>query len=261
MCAAFCAGTMFQGIYNSAASADALQKWSDVVARNIGTGPIPGFKKDMVSFDSVAMGTIGFGGEGKAGEQMPAFLPVPRGSFNFSAGKLEYNREPKSFAIEGEGFFKIQRPDGTALYTRDGQFGVSSTGQLVNKQGLPVMGETGPIQLLIDGGEITADSDGRLFQGDQQVGVVSIYDVSDRSALRRASGGFVLADDRANDVDEIPIEGGRVRQGYLETTNVSAISEMIDLVTITNALQANQKVIQTYDGLSDRAIQSLSPTA
>ena len=68
MSTALCAGTMFQGIYNSAASADALQKWSDVVARNIGTGPIPGFKKDMVSFDSVAMGTIGFGGEGKAGE-------------------------------------------------------------------------------------------------------------------------------------------------------------------------------------------------
>lgn len=252
---------MFQGIYNSAASADALQKWSDVVARNVGTGPIPGFKKDVVSFDAVAMGTIGYGAEGKATEQLTAYLPVPRGSISFLSGNLEYNREPKSFAIEGEGFFRVQLPDGSSLYTRDGQFRVSSTGQLTNKQGHPVMGETGPIQVLIDGGELNLDQEGNLFQGDQQIGVLSVYDVSDRSALRRASGGFVVAPHLERAVDVVPVEGARVQQGYLELSNVSAISEMIDLVTISNALQANQKVIQTYDGLSDRAIQMLAPAS
>lgn len=251
---------MFQGIYNSAASADALQKWSDVVARNVGTGPIPGFKKDIVSFDAVAMGTIGYGSEGKSTEQLTAYLPVPRGSISFLTGNLEYNREPKSFAIEGQGFFKCQRPDGSTLYTRDGQFRVSNTGQLVNKQGHPVMGETGPIQTLIEEGEINLDTEGHLFQGDQEIGVLTVYDVSDRSALRRASGGFVVSPDREGTVDEIPLEDVMVRQGYLEGSNVSAISEMIDLVTISNALQANQKVIQTYDGLSDRAVQSLAPS-
>lgn len=252
---------MFQGIYNSAASADALQKWSDVVARNIGTGPIPGFKKDVVSFDAVAMGTIGFGNDGKSTQQAPAFLPVPKGGINFIAGTIEYNREPKSFAIEGEGFFKLQRPDGSAVYTRDGQFHVSSTGQLISKTGLPVMGETGPIQILVDQGEISLNPEGRLFQGDQEIGVLTVYDVSDRSALRRTSGGFVISPDREGTVDEIPVEASEVRQGFVEMSNVSAIHEMIDLVTISNALQANQKVIQTYDGLSDRAVQSLAPSA
>lgn len=252
---------MFQGIYNSAASADALQKWSDVVARNVGTGPIPGFKKDIVSFDAVAMGTIGFGSEGKSTQQMAAFLPVPRGSIDFNAGTIEYTRDPKSFAIEGEGFFKLQRPDGSVVYTRDGEFRLSSTGQLMSKSGFPVVGATGPIQVLIDGGEISIDPEGRLFQGDQEIGVLSVYDVSDRGALRRTSGGFVIAPEFQREVTELPVENVRVRQGHLEQSNVSAIHEMIHLVTITNALQANQKVIQTYDGLSERAVQSLAPTS
>lgn len=251
---------MFQGIYNSAASADALQKWSDVVARNVGTGQIPGFKKDVVSFDAVAMGTIGFGNDGKSTQQMQALLPVPRGGINFIEGTIEYNREPKSFAIEGEGFFKLQRPDGSFVYSRDGQFKLSSTGQLISKTGYPVMGETGPIQVLIDQGEISLNPEGRLFQGDQEIGVLTVYDVSDRSALRRTSGGFVIAPDREGSVDETVVQDSRVRQGFLEMSNVNAIHEMIDLVTISNALQANQKVIQTYDGLSDRAVQSLAPT-
>lgn len=252
---------MFQGIYNSAASADALQKWNDVVARNVGTGQIPGFKKDMVSFDAVAMGSIGFGDDTKSGQQMTALLPVPRGSIDFVAGTLEYNRDPKSFAIEGEGFFKLQRPDGTAVFTRDGEFRLSSTGQLISKGGLAVVGETGPIQVLIDGGEISLDPDGRLFQGDQEIGVLSVYDVSDRSALQRTSGGFVIAPGRERSTDELVMENSRVRQGFTEQSNVSAIQEMISLVTISNALQANQKVIQTYDGLSERAVQSLAPSA
>ncbi len=261
MCVALSGSTMFQGIYNSAASADALQKWSDVVARNIGTGQIPGFKKDVVSFDAVAMGTFGFGSDGKSTQQMQAFLPVPRGGINFIDGTIEYTRDPKSFAIEGEGFFKLQRPDGSAVYTRDGEFRLSSTGQLISKSGLPVMGETGPIQVLIDGGEISVDPDNRVFQGDQEIGVLTVYNVSDRAALRRASGGFVVADELRDSIDELPVENTRVRQGFLEMSNVSAIHEMIDLVTISNALQANQKVIQTYDGLSDRAVQSLAPTS
>lgn len=252
---------MFQGIYNSAASADALQKWSDVVARNIGAGPIPGFKKDVVSFDAIAMGSIGFGADTKSPQQMAAYLPVPKGGINFIEGSIEYNREPKSFAIEGEGFFKLQNTDGTPVYTRDGQFHVSSTGQLISKTGLPVIGETGPIQVLIDQGEISLNPEGRLFQGDQEIGVITVYDVSDRSALRRTSGGFVIAPERERLVDEIVVDTSEVKQGFLEMSNVSAIHEMIDLVTISNALQANQKVIQTYDGLSDRAVQSLAPTS
>lgn len=251
---------MFQGIYNSAASADALQKWNDVVARNIAMGQVPGYKKDVVSFDAVAMGSIGYGNDGKTTEQLAAFLPVPRGNFNFLAGTLQHTNEPKSFAIEGEGFFKLQRPDGSTVYTRDGEFRLSSTGQLVSKAGFPVVGESGPIQVLIDGGEVSLDPDGRLFQGDQEIGVLSVYDVSDRGALRRTSGGFVLAPGAERSVQEAPVEASRVRQGFVEQSNVSAIHEMIDLVTITNALQANQKVIQTYDGLSERAVQSLSPT-
>ncbi len=251
---------MFQGIYNSAASADALQKWNDVVARNIGMGQVPGFKKDVVSFDAVAMGSIGFGNDGKTTEQLATFLPVPRGTIDFLEGTLQYSRESKSFAIEGDGFFKLQRPDGSTVYTRDGEFRLSSTGQLVSKAGYPVVGETGAIQVLIDGGEISLNPEGRLFQGDQEIGVLSVYDVTDRAALRRTSGGFVIAPGAERAVQEVPVEASRVRQGFVELSNVSAIHEMISLVTISNALQANHKVIQTYDGLSERAVQSLSPT-
>jgi flagellar basal-body rod protein FlgF len=247
---------MIQGLYNSAAAADGLHAWNDAIARNIAAAGTPGFKKEAVSFDGIALGTSTFGSNPSKALEMAAVAPTPRTAVSFRAGDMRRTGDPHEFAIEGTGFFRLQRPDGESVYTRDGQFRVSTDGQLTSKQGFPVVGDGGPIQLLIDGGPVSIDVDGRVMQGDQEVGVLTVYDFADTSALHRAVGGFVLDPNRPQ-APQVAA-GSRVHQGFLEQSNVSAVREMVDLITVNNALQANQKVIQSLDGIMERSIQALT---
>jgi flagellar basal-body rod protein FlgF len=120
------------------------------------------------------------------------------------------------------------------------------------------MGDSGPVQLLIDGGPFAIDSEGRIKQGDQEIGTISLYDFQDRTALHRTIGGFVVDPNRPQSVE--PAEDARVHQGFLERSNVAPLREMADLVTVSNAMQANQKVIQSLDGVMERVIQTLGTT-
>ena len=248
---------MIQGLYNSAAAADGLQAWSDVIARNISAANIPGFRKEAVTFDGIAFGSTTFGSNPARQIAQSSISPLPHSVLSFQTGEIRQTQDPHEFAIEGSGFFRLQRPDGEYVYTRDGQFRISAEGQLVSKQGFPVSGESGPIQLLIDQGPITIDVEGRVKQRDQEIGVLSVYDFADPSLLQRSIGGFVTDPNRP--LYPQVAAASRVHQGYLEQSNVSAVREMVDLVTVSNALQANQKLIQSLDGVMERSIQMLAP--
>jgi flagellar basal body rod protein FlgG len=246
---------MIQGLYNSAAASDGLQAWGDVIARNITASSIPGFKRDAFMFDGIALGSTSYGSNPAKPIHQPVIAPISREGINFEPGEMRRTGDPVEFAIEGKGFFRLQRPDGEFVYTRDGQFRVSAEGQLKSKQGYTVMGDSGPIQLLIDQGPFVIDPQGRVRQGDQEVGVLNVYEFSDVHSLHRTQGGFVVDPNRPQ--NPTTSETARVYQGFLESSNASPIREMVDLVTINNALQANQKVIQSIDGLLERAIQQL----
>jgi flagellar basal body rod protein FlgG len=247
---------MIQGIYQSAAAADGLQTWNDVIARNITSSGSAGFRRGMVVFDGVLNGVMSYGTNPARPVEQAVLSPLARDAVNFKNGDLLPSASPFDFAIAGNGFFRAQAPDGTMIYTRDGQFRVGPDGQLQNKLGYPIMGESGPIQLLIDGGNPTVDADGRVRQGDQEVGVITVYEVPDIRSLVRTDGGFAL--DPASPQSPRAVEGGRVRQNFTEMSNVSPMLEMAELITVSNALQANQKVIQTFDGLAESAIRQLA---
>ncbi len=248
---------MIQGIYQSAAAADGLETWNDVIARNITSSGSPGFRRGVVVFDGVLNGVMSYGNASKPTAQS-IVAPMSRDAVNFKTGDLLPSTNPYDCAIAGSGFFRAQRPDGTMVYTRDGEFRVGPNGQLESKQGYPIMGDGGPVQLLIDGGPPAIDAHGRVRQGDQDVGVIGVYEIPDTQGLIRTDGGFMV--DPANPQAVRPADGGRVRQHFQETSNVSPMLEMAELVVVSNAIQANQKVIQTYDGLVDRAIQVLGAT-
>lgn len=246
---------MIQGIYQSAAAADGLETWNDVIARNITQSGAAGFRRGVVAFDGVLNGVMSYGMNPSRPIEQSILAPLARDAVNFSPGDLLPSSSPYDFAIAGKGFFRAQAPDGQMIFTRDGEFRVGPDGQLQNKQGYPIMGDSGPIQLLIDGGTPTVDPNGRVLQGDQEVGVITVYEVPNVHTMLRTDGGFVI--DPANPQAARPVEDGRVRQNFKEMSNVSPMLEMAELVTVSNALQANQKVIQTYDELSGKAIQIL----
>ena len=249
---------MIQGLYTSAAATDGLQTWNDVIARNLAASGAPGFKKDTLTFGGVSAGALEFGTNPARPFEQPTTSPTLRSGVNFERGEMKRSGNPLEFAIEGPGFFRVQRPNGEYVYTRDGEFRVAADGQLVSKQGFPVMGESGAIQLLTDGGQVTVDAEGRVRQGDQEIGVLSVYTVPDTSALQRSVGGFVIDPNRPQSPQAA--EGAHVQQGTLELSNVSAVREMVDMVVVSNALQANQRYIQTIDGATERAVQVLGNT-
>jgi flagellar basal-body rod protein FlgF len=249
------ARTMIQGLYNSASAADSLQAWGDVIARNIGAMGMPGFRKEMVAFEGVPFGTAMVGANPARPVEHAMTTPVGRTAVSLQPGDMRRTGDAQEFAIDGPGFFRFQRPDGEFVFSRDGQLRISPEGQLISKQGYVLMGEAGPVQLLIDGGPFSIDVDGRVMQGDQEVGEISVYDFADATTLRRANGGFTVDPDRPQ-VARVA-EDSRVFQGFIEESNVSPMREMADLVLITTALQANQKVIQTIDGVLERTVQQL----
>jgi len=251
--------SMIQGIYQSAAAADGLETWNDVIARNITQSGSAGFRRGVVAFDGVLNGVLSYGTNAGRPIEQAVLAPLARDAVNFSSGDLLPSSSPYDFAIAGNGFFRAQAPDGQMIYTRDGEFRVGADGQLQNKQGLPIMGESGPIQLLIDGGTPTVDADGRVRQGDQEVGIITVYEIPNVHTMLRTDGGFVI--DPANPQAPRSVDDGRVRQNFKEMSNVSPMIEMAELITVNNALQANQKVIQTYDELSGKAIQVLGSPA
>jgi flagellar basal body rod protein FlgG len=246
---------MIQGLYNCAAATDGLEAWSNAIARNISASGSPGFKKELVSFDGIPFGTMVFSSTANRSIEQATMAPKARGGVDFEPGENNRTGDPLEFAIEGNGFFRLQRPDGEYVYTRDGQFHISPQGQLMSKQGFVLMSDSGPVQLLIDGGPFAIDAEGRVKQGDQEIGTISLYDFRDRHALHRTIGGFMVDPNRPQTAD--PAEEARVHQGSLERSNVAPLREMADLVTVTNSMQANHKVIQSLDGVMERLIQTL----
>ncbi len=251
----FACGTMIQGVYQSAAAADGLQAWNDAIARNIASSSTPGFKGTNVSFEGVLAGSLASGTLGSAPLAQSRMAPEAHAVVSFAPGEMRHSGDPHEFAIEGEGFFRLQRPDGGFVYTRDGQFRVSGDGRLMSKQGYEVTSDAGPIQLLIDGGPLTIDPEGRLRQGDQDIGLLSVFTFQAQEALQPTNGGFMV--DPGRPQEPVLAEESRVRQGFLEMGNVSGIREMTNLILVSNALQANQKVIQNFDSLTERAVQVL----
>ncbi|TVR53930.1 MAG: flagellar hook-basal body protein [Puniceicoccaceae bacterium] len=245
---------MLQGVYQSAAALNGLQRWNELVAQNIASSSSAGFKGHAVSFEAKPMGALGMKGPTGASVTEGMVQPLIQGRIRFDQGEIRPTSDPLHVAIEGEGFLQLQRPDGSTVFTRDGQLHLTSDMRLVSKEGFAVMGDGGPIQLIPGEGVPLVDATGNLFQGDQPVGAIAVYRFADTAHLTPVRGGFQPhpegpAPERMID----PL----VRQGFLEGSNVSAVHEMVHLMAINHASQLNEKLISTYDQSLERAVQVL----
>lgn len=215
---------------------------------------IPGFKKQELSFEAVQAGMLTPNKSSMIAQ--PLVLPATRTQLNFSAGEVRRTDVNTDFAIEGTGFFEVQLPNGATAYTRDGEFKINAQGQLVTKQGYLVMGQGGPIQL--DRSTSTGLSvalDGTISQGAEGRGQLSIVAFNDPNLLTPAGGGFFLAKDPA--LQPTDQGAGNIRQGFLEGSNTSAVSEMANLISVMRSYEANQRVVQMQDERMGRAISEL----
>ncbi len=160
---------------------------------------------------------------------------------------------PFDLAISGEGFFKIDSPDGQ-LYTRNGHFTVNEEGAIVNERGWPVMSEGGPIVLPGGFKNVTIAEDGRVFADGEEVGQVQVVTVDNLANLEK-QGHNLFRPRPGAEVEEVEIDPNRtwVAQGFLESANVDAVYEMVNMIETQRQFVAYQKIMQTSDAIDREA--------
>lgn len=233
----------------------AYEQWQEVTSQNIAAGTVPGFKKTDVSFSCVEAGTSKLSSGNGTGEEVRGSMPKMSAKTNFGQGELNQTGNNLDFAIQGSGLFQVRRPNGQMAYTRNGEFQLNSTRQLTTKDGYAVMGASGPISLEGGNGPVTINKEGEIQQGDQPVGKLAVYDSSKSQNLVNLGGGLFEQDPSAAPLTRLPTS--QVMCGSLEASNVAPLGEMVNLISVSRAYEANQKVIQTDDDNTDKAIQSL----
>jgi flagellar basal body rod protein FlgG len=248
------------GIYKGAAALGAYDKWQEILSQNLAAGSVPGYKKSEISFDTVSEDGGKRNIRPRSSDGSPGVMPQASARINFGQGEVRRTGADYDFAIQGEGFFQVQRPNGELGYTRDGQFQLKSDRTLITNSGFPVMGESGPIIFPQGAGAISINADGMIYQGEQPVAKLAVYRFQDLEKLRRVGDGLMASSDRLD--QPAAVEKPAILSGYLEQSNVSPLTEMVNLIAVSRAYEACQKVIQTHDDESDKAIQVLgNPTA
>ena len=174
---------------------------------------------------------------------------------DYTGGKTQQTGNPLDLAIGNPGFFVIQSPNGLR-YTRAGQFTISSNQEIVTSQGWPLLGTNGqPIRVRTGGGPIAVGYGGEVLMGGQAAGKIQVVDFPRPYRLFKEQGSVFGVVDPAE--RGTPVATPQIAQGTLEMSNVSAIKEMVGLIETARQFEAYQKVIQSFDAMSDRAVNDL----
>lgn len=238
----------------------------NVVSQNLANVNTPGYKKDLVSsrpfieqLQASAAGAQaglsmqgGLSAQGLSAQGASMQIPLPALSSvpDFRQGTLTGTGNPLDLALEGGGFFELAGADGP-VYTRAGSFRLDNRARLVSPAGLPVMGMGGEISLA--GAQPTIDKQGRIFEAGQLAGQLKIVRFADPRALEPLGGGLYRTESRG----DVTLEPFAVRQGFLESSNVAALPEMVHVIELMRRFETAQKIAQSYDGMLGGAIQKL----
>jgi len=240
------------------------QKRLDVISNNLANSATVGYKKEGVtsqSFDEQLAIKIKDKSEPYYGERiigsMSLGVKIGEVYTDYTGGSLRETENTFDLAIDGEGFFQVavtNRDGETNLrYTRAGGFHMTSDGYVVNSEGNHLQGESGDVLVPTDAGEILVDIDGSIYADGEYVDRILLHDFEDYNYLKKYGDVMYEPVDGAVEKDAT----GLIRQGFTEQSNVNVISEMVNLIAITRAYEANQKVIQSVDQTLDNAVNSV----
>lgn len=245
------------GLYQSASALTAIERWQDVVSQNITSSQTTAYRKRTVNFSTELSGELQTDPRGRIGDGngTPAVFPKINTGINFNSGETEPTRRELDLAIQGDGFFEVQMPDETKAYTRSGELHMRPDRTLVTTGGQAVLSTSGqPIVLPGTGGAVTIDEDGTVSQGGAQLGKLAVKKFSDPSVLTPIAAGYFVA---PHGVEAEPVGKPEVLQGYLESSNTSSLREMVDMVIISRAYEANQKIISVADQTMQQTLDAL----
>jgi flagellar basal-body rod protein FlgG len=255
---------MLRALYSSAAGMQSQQTNLDVIANNLANVNTTGYKKTKAEFQDLLYETSTLAGaEQGAGNQTPTGIQIGHGSRLaatskiFTTGELTHTGERLDVAIQGEGFFEVQLPDGTRAYTRDGALKLASDGRITTNDGLVLQGGFQPIApgtesvVIAPSGDVTTSGP----DGTQSFRVQLVRFTN--PAGLEAIGRNLYRETPASGAAELgsPGEGGfgMLRQSYLEMSNVKVVEEMVNMIVAQRAYEVNAKSVQAADEMMQLA--------
>jgi len=168
---------------------------------------------------------------------------------DWKGGAQRLTGHDTDFALEGDGFFVVKTPRGPE-YTRSGNFKVTPTRQLATIDGMPVLGQSGPLQ--IPPGKLLVNRDGEVTVDGATIDTLKIVKLKDLGSSTRVGERYITK----GPVEPSP--STNILQGSLEESNVNAIEEFIGLVEISRQYEAAQKVIQSMDDATKQAVNEVA---
>ena len=257
---------MISGLYTAASGLIAQTLEQDVISNNLANVNTTGYKKDTalyVPFPTVLLNRINdektsVPGGGFA-DAMPPIGYMGRGVELRVDGIQPETTEEGAYiettnnldlAIKGNGMFVVMTPNG-ARYTRNGNFTLDSDGTLVTQQGYPVLGQQGQIKL--NSTNIHIDGNGRVFDDKSEVDSIRVAMFSKDDQLRKQGDSLFFKLDGTPLTEDDNVEHVQVKQGYLESSNVNVVKEMVQMITAYRAYESSAKAIQTQDETLNKA--------
>lgn len=245
---------MIRGIYTSGLGMTRETKRLDVISNNLANASTTGFKSDGTiqgTFKKQLNDIMVSGSRIDVANYTP---DVVNSYTNFSQGGLTNTGNTTDLAISNDdyGFFAVENADGKEIYTRDGGFTIDKDRYLVTIQGYKVLGEDGYINLADDGFSIS--STGVITNGTNDIlANLKMVSFENPETLNKIGDNFMMASENSIQKEF----DGEVQQGFLEMSNVNTVNEMINMISVSRAYEANQKVLQTQDEMLGRAVSDV----
>lgn len=258
---------MMRSLWSAASGMIGQQKHMDIVAHNIANVNTYGGKKVRAEFQDLIYQTLrDAGADSGADSQYPTGLQIGLGTRVaatqriFTQGPLQTTDNHTDIGIQGEGFFRIELPDGTIGYTRDGTFKLDSNRRMVTTDGYPLadgitIDESAPSDSIViaGDGQVSCTPAG----GEQQaVGQITLARFVNPAGLTSIGKNLFIVSEASGDaIESNPGEegAGTLTQGTLEMSNVQIVEEMVEMIVSQRAYESNSKAIITTDSMLEIA--------
>ncbi|MFB6344867.1 MAG: flagellar basal-body rod protein FlgF [bacterium] len=263
---------MLRGFYISASGMTTSQTQMDVTSNNLSNTNTEGFKEDKPVFKAYPQKQLSRTNDNVQDlpadsldvtiDRRPDIGPLNMGSASdgsytdYTQGGFKNTGNPLDFALDGDGFFEVQLPDGTRAYTRSGDFKLNQNGEVVTSNGYNVMGEDGPLQLPQNPGQLNVTGNGQVLNNNgQSYGQLRVVQFENPQKLRKRGDTMFLQGEN-NEVIEAT-EDVKVKHKHLEGSNTNPIDEMTEMVRVSRRYEMNQRSLRRQDQMLQQAIQQV----
>lgn len=252
---------MLRSLYTSATGMVAQQQNLDVIANNLANVNTTGFKQQRAEFQDLMYDSLRSAGSSDGGPSVPEGIQIGMGvklsatTSSFKFGAMQNTGNALNVAIAGNGFFKLNKPDGTAVYTRDGSFQKDATGRVVNVDGLPL----DPEIVIPEGADaISVGADGNVTavvpgeSSARSIGKIQVSSVANPAGMSRIGSNLYVPTEASGEIQaKTPGQegAGSLQSGFVEGSNVEVVEEMTRMITAQRAYEINSKAIQTADDM------------